>query len=145
MYLKRIEMQGFKSFADKYNVVDFSPFGRDVVGELAESCYKYGLKFGLYYSQDLDWHEEHGGGVNYFDPWLKCDWANNWDFPDKEKKDLNIFLEKKAKPQIKELLTKYGDLLCIWCDDPCDINKEHGYIQLNQINSTRLFSSFKGR
>ena len=20
-----------------------------------------------------------------------------------------------------ELLTKYGDLLCIWCDDPCDI------------------------
>ena len=72
----------------------------------------------------MDFHEEHGGGVHYVDPWLHCDWANNWDFPDKEKKDLNIFLEKKAKPQIKELLTKYGDLLCIWCDDPCEITKE---------------------
>lgn len=52
----------FHSRADRFNVVDATPFGRDVVGELAEACYKHGLKFGLYYSQDLDWHEEHGGG-----------------------------------------------------------------------------------
>jgi len=51
------------------------------------------------------------------------DWANNWDFPDKEKKDYSILLEKKIKPQLKELLTKYGDLLCIWCDDPCEITE----------------------
>ena len=52
----------FHSKVDKYNVVDATPFGRDIVAELAEACYKHGLKFGLYYSQDLDWHEEHGGG-----------------------------------------------------------------------------------
>ena len=45
----------FKSQADSFNIVDASPFGRDVVAELGEACYKHGLKFGLYYSQELDW------------------------------------------------------------------------------------------
>ena len=111
----------YKSDVDSYNVVDATPFGRDVVAELAAACKKYDMKLGLYYSQELDFHEEHGGGVHYIDPWLNYEWANNWDFPDKEKKDLNIYLEKKAKPQLKEILTKYGDLLLIWCDDPCEI------------------------
>lgn len=111
----------YKSDVDSYNVVDATPFKRDVVAELAAACKKYDIKLGLYYSQELDFHEEHGGGVHYIDPWLGCEWANNWDFPDKEKKDLNIYLEKKAKPQLKEILTKYGDLLLIWCDDPCEI------------------------
>ena len=125
----------FKSDVDNYNIVDATPFKRDVVAELAEACRKYDIKLGLYYSQELDFHEEHAGGVNYVDPWLQCDWANNWDFPDKAKKDLNIFLEKKSKPQIRELLTKYGDLLCIWCDDPCDITKEQSMDIYNLIKS----------
>lgn len=111
----------FKSEVDKYNVVDATPFKRDVVDELAKACKKHGLKLGLYYSQELDFHEKHGGGINYVDPKFGCDWANNWDFPDKSEKDYNICLEKKIKPQLKELLTKYGDLLLIWCDDPCEI------------------------
>ena len=114
----------FKSDVDSYNVVDATPFKRDVVEELAKACRKYDMKLGLYYSQELDFHEEHAGGVHYVDPWLHCVWANNWDFPDKEKKDLNIFLKKKVKPQLKELLTKYGDLLCIWFDDACEIKLE---------------------
>ena len=52
----------YHSKVDPYNVVDATPFGRDVIAELGEACYKHGLKFGLYYSQDLDWHEKHGGG-----------------------------------------------------------------------------------
>ena len=123
----------FKSEVDKYNIVDATPFGRDVVAELAEACRKYDMKLGLYYSQELDFHEEHGGGVHYIDPWLGCEWANNWDFPDKEKKDLNIFLEKKAKPQLKELLTKYGDLLCIWFDDACEIKLEQSMDLFNLV------------
>ncbi|MBO5927596.1 MAG: alpha-L-fucosidase [Clostridia bacterium] len=114
----------FKSEVDGYNVVDSTPFKRDVVQELAAACKKYGIKLGLYYSHELDFHEEHGGGVNYLDPWLNCDWANNWDFPNKKEKDYSICLEKKIKPQLKELLTKYGDILCIWCDDPCEITKD---------------------
>lgn len=114
----------FKSDVDSYNIVDATPFGRDVVAELAEACRKYDMKLGLYYSQELDFHEEHGGGVHYVDPWLGCDWANNWDWPDKDKKDFRICLEKKIKPQLREILTKYGDLLCVWCDDPCEITPE---------------------
>jgi alpha-L-fucosidase len=101
----------FKSDVDPYNIVDATPFKRDVVAELAEACRKYDMKLGLYYSQELDFHEEHAGGVHYIDPWLGCEWANNWDFPDKEKKDLDIFLKKKVKQKLKEILTKYGDLL----------------------------------
>ena len=41
----------YKSEADKFNVVDSTPFGRDVIGELAEACRKFGMKLGLYYSQ----------------------------------------------------------------------------------------------
>ena len=115
----------FKSEVDSYNVVDATPFKRDIVDELAKACRKYGLKLGLYYSQELDFHEEHGGGVDYYDEVLGgCSWCNNWDFPDSSKKDFNICLEKKIKPQLKELLTKYGDLLLIWCDDPCRITPE---------------------
>lgn len=54
----------FHSKADRFNVVDATPFGRDVVGEIAEAFYKYGLKLGLYYSQELDWHHPHGGGYD---------------------------------------------------------------------------------
>lgn len=55
----------FHSKATKFNVVDMTPFGRDVVGELAEACYKHGIKLGLYYSQDIDWSHPHGGGYRY--------------------------------------------------------------------------------
>ena len=114
----------FKSDVDNYNVVDATPFKRDIIAELAAACKKYGLKLGLYYSQELDFHEEHGGGVSRVDEKFGCDWSNTWDFPDKDKKDFSICLEKKIKPQIKELLTKYGDILLIWFDDPCDITPE---------------------
>ncbi len=33
-----------------------------MIEKLAEVCQKAGLKFDLYYSQDLDWHEPNGGG-----------------------------------------------------------------------------------
>ena len=38
----------YHSWVDKYNVVDATPFHRDVLGEIAEACYKHGLKLGLY-------------------------------------------------------------------------------------------------
>lgn len=109
----------YKSDADHFNICDATPFKRDVVAELAESCYKYGLKFGLYYSQELDWCEPDGGG--YYAKELNCgymSWCNNWDFPDLEKKDFSRCFEKKIKPQVKEILTKYGDLCLIWFDTP---------------------------
>ena len=46
----------FDSKVDDYNVMH-TPFGRDIIKELSVACRKKGLKFGIYYSQELDWHE----------------------------------------------------------------------------------------
>ena len=115
----------YHSKVDKYNVVDATPFGRDIIKELSEACARHGLKFGLYYSQDLDWHEPHGGG--YLSNHIKTagtSWDNNWDFPDRTRKDYRICFEKKILPQVEEILTGYGDLVLIWFDVPMTMTAE---------------------
>ena len=108
----------FDSKADDFTVMQ-TPFKRDIVREYADACKKYGLKFGLYYSQEMDWHEKDGGGVTC--EW--GDWSNFWDFKG-EKKDFARCFEKKIKPQVKELLSNYGDIALIWFDNPTDITEE---------------------
>ena len=122
----------FHTKVDKFNVVDATPFGRDVVKELAESCYKYGLKFGLYYSQELDWHHPHGGGYDRMEDCAGVSWDNSWDFSDRSKKDFSICFREKIKPQVEEILTNYGDLCLIWFDVPHTITKEQS-LELNNL------------
>ena len=118
----------FHSKADRFNVVDATPFGRDIIAELAEACQKYGLKLGLYYSQDLDWHEYHGGG--YLDETKKfrnsgTSWYNDWDFGDNSDKDYNVCFENKILPQVEELLKNYGELCLFWFDVPMTLEEKH--------------------
>lgn len=125
----------FHSKVDRFNVVDATPFGRDVVAELGEACYKYGLKMGVYYSQDLDWHEEHGGG--YKSNHIPCSgtaWCNNWDFPDDNNKNYDICFQNKIYPQVEELLKNYGELGLIWFDTPMTLEERH---------SSKLFDAVK--
>ena len=125
----------YHSRCDRYNVVDATPFGRDVIGEIGEACYKHGLKLGLYYSQDLDWHEMHGGG--YLSNQWACSgvtWDNSWDFPDPEKKDYTICFENKILPQVEEILTGYGELCLVWFDVP---------MTLSEAQSRRLYETVK--
>src|SRR5690348_17892655 len=49
---------GFSMFATKatrYNIVEWTPFARDPMRELAEECRRNGIRLFFYYSQ-LDWH-----------------------------------------------------------------------------------------
>jgi alpha-L-fucosidase len=105
---------GFAMFGSKvsrYNVVDATPFHRDILKELSVACQKRGMPLGFYYSQSQDWHEPGGAG-------------NDWDFgpdqgPDKkELKDYDGYLRGKAEPQVRELLTSYGPVALIWFDTP---------------------------
>ena len=115
----------FHSKVDRYNIVDATPFGRDLIGELAEACAKYGLKLGFYYSQDLDWHEKHGGG--YLSRHIPCagvSWDNSWDWPEVEGKDFSICYRNKILPQIEELMTNYGDVFLAWFDVPMTVNAQ---------------------
>lgn len=122
----------FHSKADRFNVVDATPFGRDVVGEIAEACYKYGLKLGLYYSQELDWHHPHGGGYDNTSGCSGVSWDNSWDFKDREHKDFSICFKEKIKPQVTELLKNYGDICLMWFDVPHTISKEQS-LELNTL------------
>lgn len=124
----------FDSEYDDFNCVKGSPFGRDIIAECAAACKKYGLKLGIYYSQELDWHEPNGGGyvrtsqLNTSKP----HWTNDWDFPDDDAKDFDQYFCAKALPQVRELLTKYGDLCLMWFDLPSVITKEQS-TELRQL------------
>ena len=101
----------FRSPCCPYNVVDATPFDRDPLAELAQECAAAGIKLGLYYSQDQDWHDPDGS-------------RNDWDF-DEGSKDFAAYLERKVKPQLRELLTQYGPIGLIWFDTPYTISREH--------------------
>jgi alpha-L-fucosidase len=92
---------GFAMFGTKttnYNVVDDTPYGKDIVRQLSDACARHGMKFGVYYST-IDWH--HPDAL----PWTD---DNNADIPPKHA-DLNV-------AQLKELTGNYGPLTEIWFD-----------------------------
>jgi alpha-L-fucosidase len=39
----------FKSDASKFNIVDFTPYGKDIIDALAKACRKHNMKPGFYY------------------------------------------------------------------------------------------------
>jgi len=103
---------GFAMFGSKvnpYNIVDATPFERDPIKELSQACRKAGIKFGCYYSVDRDWHHPDAFCGNQGE-------GNTWDFPNTTRKDFDKYLNEKALPQLKELLTGYGPLGIMWFD-----------------------------
>ncbi len=97
----------YKSEVSGYNIVDYTPFNRDPLQELAAACRKRGIRFGLYYSHREDWDE----------PWA---YGNTWDFNFDPPDSLELFeqryLDTKAKPQVEELLTRFDSLAILWFD-----------------------------
>ena len=125
----------FHTKTDPYNVFDATPFGRDIIAELAEACYKYGIRLGLYYSQDLDWHEPDGGGYTRGHTNAGMSWTNDWDYPDNSGKDYSRCFESKIKPQVKEILTGYGDLCLIWFDTPLTLSEAQSRELYNMVKT----------
>jgi len=98
----------FKSQLTPYNIVEATPFKRDVTRELSDACRNCGMRFGCYYSIDRDWYRPQGSN-NYQQ-------NNSWDFPDTKREDFDRYFATFAKPQVEELLTNYRpDLL--WFDE----------------------------
>ena len=119
----------FRSKVSSFNIVDATPFGRDPIEELAEACRRHGLKLGLYYSQDLDWHEKDGGGEQMGKTWGdgSAYWVNNWDFPNPAEKNFARYFEGKAVPQVEEILTQYGDICLVWFDIGNTLTEDQSY------------------
>ncbi|MGJ8561351.1 MAG: alpha-L-fucosidase [Litorimonas sp.] len=99
----------FDSAASDFDIIDATPFGRDPLKELADEAAVQGIKLGFYYSQYQDWTDPNAGG-------------NDWEF-DKADQDYEIYRHGKALPQIKELLTNYGDVGIVWFDTPGNTSK----------------------
>jgi alpha-L-fucosidase len=104
----------FDSKANAFNIVAATPFKRDPLRELAEECRKQGMKLGFYYSQDQDWTAPGASAIlrpNH-DPK-----THHWDAA--QDGDFDTYLHTKAIPQIKELLTNYGEFpVVVWWDTP---------------------------
>ena len=97
----------FKSNASPYNVVDATPYGKDLIAQLAKACKNANIKLCLYYSQKQDWHHPNASG-------------NTLDInPDKQ--NFSQYMNEKGLPQVKEILTQYGPIGMIWYDTPQDI------------------------
>jgi alpha-L-fucosidase len=122
----------FKSDASKWNVVDATKYGKDLLKPLADACRKYGMKLGFYYSQAQDWNNP-GGSVarkEMREGWPNPDSAKidaytavhkgHWD-PLQETKTFDEYIDEVAVPQVKEILTNYGDIAVLWWDTPTNM------------------------
>ena len=120
----------YGSGVSEYNIVDWTPFRRDVCKELRAACREEGVRLGYYYSHWWDWHEEHAvagpAGGPYHD--------NNWDFPDRSKKQSDIYINGKSLPQVKELVAGY-DPYIMWFDVPNGISREQSFRFLEAVRS----------
>lgn len=94
----------FDTAENDYNIVDGTPFKRDILKELSDECQKQGIALHLYYSH-LDWvrpdYPQGRTGHNTGRDASKADWNSYYGFMNR---------------QLKELLTNYGPIRAIWFD-----------------------------
>ena len=88
----------FHSNHTDFNIVDATPYKRDVLKELSEACARHGIKFGLYFSL-IDWHYPQASPIS----------SHNSDYITPEHFEFN-------KKQVTELLTNYGPVSELWFD-----------------------------
>ena len=89
----------FRTATTHYNVVDSTPFARDVIKELADECHRQGIAFCIYYSIG-DWT-----AADVMDPKFKS--YHDYMFA-----------------QLKELMTQYGKIPLIWFDNYWYVNNQ---------------------
>lgn len=92
----------------KWNIVDGTPYGKDVLKPLAEECRKQNIRLFFYHSH-LDWHHN-----DYF-PLGRTGHSSNRPAGG----DFNRYLDY-MDAQLSELLTSYGDVAGIWFDGVWD-------------------------
>ena len=125
----------FKTQASKWNIVDATPYGKDVLKPLAAACRKYGIKLGFYYSQAQDWNNPGGAVARKVasEGWANPDSAaidaytlahsGHWD-PVQTSRSMDAYIDQVAVPQVRELLTNYGDVAVLWWDTPTGMTDE---------------------
>jgi alpha-L-fucosidase len=123
----------FDSKASNWNVVDATPYKKDLLQPLAAACRKAGIKLGFYYSQAQDWNNPGGAAARKpaSEGWANPDssvidaysreHSGHWD-PAQTTVTMSRYIDSVAVPQVKELLTRYGDVAVLWWDTPTGMN-----------------------
>lgn len=153
----------FDSKASDWNVVKATPYGKDLLKPLAEACKRNGIRLGIYYSQAVDWVNPGGAAARRL---MKEGWPNpdsakidrytkehdgHWD-PAQLTATFDEYIDKVAVPQVKELLTNYGEISILWWDYDAQMKSEKGAqaltdllkLQPGIITNDRLQANFRG-
>lgn len=153
----------FDSKASDWNVVDATPYGKDLLKPLAEACKKQGIKLGVYYSQAVDWTNPGGAAARRL---MKEGWPNpdstridqytkehdgHWD-PVQETATFDEYIDRVAVPQVQEILTNYGEISILWWDYGTQMKSAKGAAKLDKllalqpyiITNDRLHPDFQG-
>ncbi len=105
--------EGFALYDSKvtdWDVVDASPYGKDLLKPLVEACRNNDIRIGFYYSHACDWVHP-GGEVQSLD--FKP--GGHWD-PVQKTKSMDAYFSDIVVPQVKEILTEYGKIDILWWD-----------------------------
>ncbi|MBI1335590.1 MAG: alpha-L-fucosidase [Phycisphaera sp.] len=128
----------FPTAASKWNVVDATPYGQDLIGPLSTAARNRGLHFGLYYSQAQDWNNPGGAAA-----------GGHWDKL-QDSKTMDEYIDAVAVPQVREILTRYQPAV-LWWDTPKDMNPERAEklrallsLDPGVITNNRLGGGYKG-
>ena len=125
----------FDSKASDWDIMDATPYKKDLLKPIAEACKKYGVKLGFYYSQAQDWVNPGGSAARKLmgEGWPNPDstkinnytqeHGGHWD-PAQETKTFAQYIDEVAVPQVKELMTNYGDIAVLWWDTPVKMTDE---------------------
>ena len=95
----------FDSKVSHYDIVDSTPYHRDVIGALAAAAHRQGLRFGAYYSI-MDWHHPDAQAPN-------CPDYNSTTFHNPH---FDRYVESYMKPQLRELIRQYPEIDVLWFD-----------------------------
>ena len=88
-----------------YDIIDATPFKRDILKELSKACKKQGIKLCFYHSI-MDWHH----------PDAQAPFYPNYNDSSKSNPNFSRYVANYLKPQIKELINNYGPLGVLWFD-----------------------------
>ena len=115
----------------KFNIVDGTPFGRDIIKELADECGRQGITLNLYYSH-LDWsHPAYPRG-----------WTGERTGRDPKLYDWPTYY-KFMNDQLTELLTGYGPIGAIWFDGMWDHDPDKEQFDWNLSEQYALIHSLQ--
>ncbi len=122
----------YHSKASPFNIVDGTAYRKDPILELRKACDKYGIKLGFYYSQHWDWMEPDALAQNGNDSY----WDNSWDWPDRSKKDPDIYYRDKSYKQVEELVKGYNPSI-MWFDVPGSITQDQSFNLLKIVRTNK--------